>query len=164
MASDLPEIKSTIKEAKAVVDEVIEEAKAKVDVESAEEVKEEPAGDGLSFTQSLRQEGFIQTDAAAAAPQPETKEEVKEEPKEEPEEEVVTESKEEPASDGLSFTQSLRQQGLIVTDAQAAPQPETKEEAKEEVKEEAKEEPKADTSSDGEVKTFIDLIRSEGLL
>jgi len=83
--------------------------------------------------------------------------------------EVVSESKEEPKeeanTDGASFTQYLREQGLIQTETTpepkttSTPAKEEKEVAKEEVKEE-----KAASSDDGDVKTFIDLIRSEGLL
>ncbi|MBO7719992.1 MAG: hypothetical protein J6S29_07565, partial [Methanosphaera sp.] len=64
---------------------------------------------------------------------------------------------------GPSFTQQLRQQNKIQTGTlEQTETPKAEEKAAEPVKEEAKEE--APAESTGEVKTFIDLIRSEKLL
>ena len=80
---------------------------------------------------------------------------------------VETPKQEETTTDGKSFTQTLREQGFIQTETTTTEAPEAE---KVEVKEEKVEEKVEDTkkedkpSDDGEVKTFIDLIRSEGLL
>ena len=138
--------------------------------EVAKETESEENAGGLSFTQSLRQQGLINTDEPTAQTGNTLegkKEPAKKQTKEAPKKEVKEAPKEE-SNDNLSFTQSLRQQGVINTDepkAQEAPKQETKTEApKEEVKEDKTEAKVEDKESDGEVKTFIDLIRSEGLL
>ncbi len=69
----------------------------------------------------------------------------------------------ETTTDGKSFTQTLREQGLIQDSTTTTTTEQPKQETKE--TEETKETPKSDDKKDdGEVKTFIDLIRSEGLL
>ena len=74
----------------------------------------------------------------------------------------------------MSFTQALRAQGLTESNTKTeAAQTETKPKTEQTKKqpepkvEETKQEPankKSAQKDDGEVKTFIDLIRSEGLL
>jgi hypothetical protein len=74
----------------------------------------------------------------------------------------------EPALESLSFTQSLREQGLIVSDLTSDVVSEESVEAVTEDKEPEKvvveDKTESEESSKGEAKTFIDLIREEGLL
>ena len=156
-----PEIEATIEEAKNKVEQIVEEVS-----KPKETPKAETTTDGKSFTQTLREQGFIQTETTTTEAPKAEKVEVKEEkveevskPKETPKAETTT--------DGKSFTQTLREQGFIQTETTTTEAPEAE---KVEVKEEKVEEKVEDTkkedkpSDDGEVKTFIDLIRSEGLL
>jgi len=127
----------------------------------------------LSFTQSLREQGFIISDLSVSE---EKAEESVEESVDEPKEEVAEEKPSktptsEPALEGLSFTQSLREQGLIVSDLTSDVVSEESVEAVSEDKEPAEPEKvvvedktESEETSKGEAKTFIDLIREEGLL
>ncbi len=157
-------IVDVVEKAKPIVEEKIEETKVKV------EEKIEETSIGKSFTQALREQGLIQTDI------PTTQEKPKTEPKKE---EVKTEApKTETTTDGKSFTQTLREQGLIQTDIENTSSADSKVEDEssdneENVKESSDNEENVKESSDneenekkssGEAKTFIDLIREEGLL
>uniref|UniRef100_UPI0025914EA1 hypothetical protein n=1 Tax=uncultured Methanosphaera sp. TaxID=262501 RepID=UPI0025914EA1 len=64
-----------------------------------------------------------------------------------------------------SFTQTLREQGLIVDNTTTEKPKETRKTEPKKEQSKAKTEPKSkDSKKSGEVKTFIDLIRSEGML
>ena len=151
-----------------VEDSEPEETTEKVEEEAKSEPESEEPSSGLSFTQTLREQGLIATEKVAS--KVEEAKTIVEEKIEEKAETIAKEAnekrakKEAPSTDGKSFTQSLREQGLIVSDiSKEAPKTEAKvaETPKTEEKPKVEEKPVA---NDGEVKTFIDLIRSEGLL
>ena len=150
------EIKTEISEKTTEVTEKIKENVNNTVTEVKNQLEEKTAG--KSFTQTLREEGQIATEKIAEKVKPvvqETKEKIetkKEETKTQPTETT---------NDGKSFTQTLREQGLIQTNTQPTPT-ETPKQEKTETPKETKTESKE--SSNGEAKTFIDLIRSEGLL
>jgi len=170
-------IVDAVEKAKPEIEATIEDAKKIVDIE-AEKAKNEPSSEGKSFTQMLREQGFIEGQKIIQAiekAKPEIEATIKEAKTtvekvvEEATAPKETETKqEETTTDGKSFTQTLREQGFIQTGTETtqAPKQETTKAKEEKVEEVSKpvETKKEDDSSNGEVKTFIDLIRSEGLL
>ena len=160
-------------EKEEVSEEPVEEKVEKT--EDATSTQSNATGDGKSFTQTLREQGFIEGQKIIEAVE-KSKPEIEatiEEAKNKVEQivEEVSKPKETPkaetTTDGKSFTQTLREQGFIQTETTTTEAPEAekvavKEEKVEEKVEDTKKEDKP--SDDGEVKTFIDLIRSEGLL